>query len=171
MIVKVNTKRLDFKNDLSNKKRLFFLIGLSIFLVTLAFFLTFYMRAGANSNPIFSAFGSAFTILISSLIIIFWIAWPGKTLDLSIEDDVLHFDGLNLDIKNIVSWALLDHGEILEIILNKGGLGSELIYFYAPKEELQNSGILDEFYEKIPYDQNLTEINKIHSILRQLNLR
>lgn len=171
MIAKVNTKRIDFKNDLMSKRRLFALIGISTVLVLLSFWLTYIMRAPDSQNPVLSALTSSLTILLACLVVIFWVAWPGKKMDLKLENDILTYDYTGIPLEKVVSWALIDHGDNLEIILNKGGVGPEMAYFYAPQTELQNSGILDEFYKKVPYDQSLTEVNKIHSVLRKLGLR
>ncbi len=168
--VLVVSKRIDFRTGVQNKRRFLVLIGLGALLTAITVVL-YGPTILQSSDALVSAIFSAFVVLIAISVIISWIVWPPKKAMLDVTAERIVFADTVIAIEKIASWALVELSDTVEIIINKGGYGPNLEYFYVDSAELKNSGVIDELNELIPYDEDLVNINKFHFWLRRLGLR
>jgi hypothetical protein len=166
------TKRIDFRSGAENKQKLYLLIGAGVLLTALTFGL--YLPAGkgfGSTDGVLNAVFAAAVVLAAAAMIISWIVWPPKSATLDLSATHLTFGDTVTDVTKIESWALVELGQTVEIIINKGGYGPNIDYYYVLPEELKSSEFADALNEYIPYDPELVNINRFHFLLRRAGLR
>lgn len=164
------SKRIDFRKGVQNKRRFLVLVGLGA-LLTIFTVVLYGPTILQSSDALVGAIFSAFVVLVAISVIISWIVWPPKKAMLDVNNTRILFADNVIAVEKVESWALVELSDTVEIIINKGGYGPNLEYFYTDSVELKNSGVIDELNKLITYDADLVNINKFHFWLRRLGLR
>ena len=153
MIFKVKNKN---KNNLKNPRMLMVLLA-GLILIIATFF-------------IYQNIVILFTTFLSILILVFYLLSKPKEIQLKIDLEKFVYDKIEIDWDSIVGWAIIDLGNTLEFMIHTSGFGVNFYYFYTDKEDIQTSQIASILAENIPYNQEITDLDRIHLVLRFLNL-
>lgn len=135
--------------------RLLGVVAVAVLLVTLGIF--FYQNA--FTTGIFT---------VCSAIIAWWLVQKPKQITLTLDNDALHFGTRPVRLQEIDSWSLIDLEEKALLIFRLKSAG--FVEIYAEKEELTDSGLVNQLTQKVPFNPDLESSNVLFSVLRFLKL-
>lgn len=111
---------------------------------------------------------TSFVFGLCVLLIMIFISRKPKQFDLMLTENALTLVGRTLQLSEIDAWTIIDLEEKAQLIFRtKAGHTLEA---YIQKEELAESGLVNELTQKIPFNPDLVSSNVVQMLLRLLNL-
>jgi hypothetical protein len=160
MQIKARTKYLDLKENFS-LRQLYAVIGFVAFLSIIAVILFAWIQDWLIS----------LTFLLSAFVGFILFSQSAKPIEVEILEDSLRIDDYQLPFNEIVSWAAVDLGETIEIVLLTKSYTTPYLYFYIPDNDKETFEFVKIMRSVLFYDQVMPNQNYIHRFLRFVGLK
>lgn len=157
--ITVKDKYLDILSTKSGKKKFAFLVILALAITVLSYFLYYNVL-------------TVVTVGLACMVFVYAIMTPPRKIKLKIDEDKFEFEGKQTDLSKLDSWAIIDLGEVNEIIIKKSGIRPEFISFYmSNEEEPQIKDLVAQLTKTLPYNPQTGRIGIGHVIYRTLGIK
>jgi len=111
----------------------------------------------------------ALVLFVSAMTILVIVSLPQKTVPLEIDEQKITLGGDEYPLIDLHSWVMVDMGDVVEFVIEIGGISGSYLYFYVSKtEQLSKVSLL--MSQLIPYNQSLAGSDTMHRILKMLRL-
>jgi len=160
MLIRAKSKYLDLKNNFTFR-HLYSVIGFVIVLCLIAVIIFAWIRDWLISLTFIACAFVGYVIFTQS----------AKEFNVEIQEDCLVIDQLEYKFTDLVSWAVIDLGDTLEVVVRSKNYGSPFMYFYILDNTAQTSQFIKMMRSNLPYDAEMPKNNYIHRLLRVLNLK
>ena len=107
--------------------------------------------------------------VISSLIIIYWLCTKPTTYEFKLTNDSLVIDKRVLPLSSIDSWTLIDLQEQALLLFKVIGKSVQ-IEVYCNKEDLTQSGMINDLTQKVAFNPGLETVNTLRVVMRRIGL-
>jgi hypothetical protein len=119
---------------------------------------------------IYSNFLILLSTILSILVLIFYFLSKPEEVNFEIKEDCFIYQNRKALWFETVGWAVVDLDEKFEFIIQTSNFNVNFHYFYLTKEDPQVRQIVSALTQFAPYNQEIIELDKIHWVLRNLDL-
>jgi type II secretory pathway component PulF len=143
--------------DLNGSPRLYYVLGLSSILSVLSFI--FYKN-----------FFITVVLLASGVVSYIVLSRKPKPVLIEMDDKALAYDGSKMPWANCVGWAMVDLGDVTEIIVQTTDMTQQFLYFYFKENQPGVKQFIMYITDHTPYLPAIQQKNVVHRFLRTLDL-
>lgn len=111
------------------------------------------------------------SMIVSSGVIYWLLATPPKKIRVKITDDFIIIDEVSIPFAVCKSFGVVNLDTVLEFVISTTKYDRPFYYFYIQNTESNLKMFMTIMAESIPFDADVTKIDKVHLILRELGLR
>lgn len=143
--------------DLNGSPRLYYVLGISsiISIISFLFYNNFFITV---------------VLLISGVAGYIILSRKPKSVLIEMDEKALYYDGIATKWENCVGWALVDLGDMTEIIIQTTDVSQQFIYFYFKENQPGIKEFIVYITDNIPYLPKIQEKNVVHRFLRAIDL-
>lgn len=160
MKITARTRYVDFKNNFS-LRQLYAVIGYVLILSIVSVLFFAFVRDWLLSITLLAAAIAGYFIFTQSAH-----DFEVETMDLGIR-----IGEFELPYVDIESWALIDLGDTIEVVLKSKRISQPFIYFYLSDKDSSTPLFIKDLQQLVPYDEEMPGTNPVHRVMRYFGLR
>lgn len=111
------------------------------------------------------------TLIVCAIAGLIMFSQSSKDFVVEMTDGGLVIDNQLVNEEDIISWAVVDLGDMLEIVLRVSNYGSPFMYFYLQDNTKETFDFIAYLRRDYNYDDQMPKSNPIHRILRIVKLK
>jgi hypothetical protein len=144
--------------DLTGSIRLYYLIAAGIFISLFSFLL-------------YRDLLITLSMVVTSGVVYYLLALPPKDIVVTFSDSDIVIADATISTDDCKSWGMVNLDTMIEFVINTTKYDHPFYYFYISLNDPRLKMCISTLAELVPFDEKISQSNKIHLLLREFGLK